>query len=391
MLPPTEAPVAGPLPTLLELVQATPELSTLLTAIETADANRNIPPSLVAALSGPDDLTVFAPINSGFEAVDAVVPGYVAMLLTPEFGLHLFSILSYHVTPGIVTTSSFPILDLPMLEEGSVAVEGAPDTGFEVISFSPVPATILEPLDIPASNGVAHLVDNVLVPRFVTQNLITGLMFRSETQNGEFSALLRLIVAAGLDTTLAEIEGVALLAPPNDAIPAATEEFLLTPGNEDILTAVVSYHVINELFNYAAQEIPNILLVQSLQGERIVAGLVESGDSVAVSYNQGVQQDFFPVQQNLIYVIDRILVPATLSTVVPRSIDGVPEVFLELASASDGESTEGGDPDVEPASVAENDPNAGPVPTLPPQIPANTAGWLDSVSMRAVDPPSTSP
>ena len=308
-----------PAMTLFEIVQTTPELSTLRLAIRSADASRNIPPFLEETLSGTDELTVFAPSNSGFEELENVVPGYFGMLLTPDFSLHLLHILAYHMTPWIwISTGNFLFLDLPtMLTEETVNVTGAVDTGFEVISFAPVPATILWS-DIPASNGVMHLVDNVLVPRFVTQNLVSSLEFFQETQGDNFSTFLRLVVAAGLDTTLAEIEGVALLAPPNDAIPAVTEEFLLTPGNGDILTAVVSYHVINELFNYAAQEIPNILILRSYQGENIVAGLVNSGDSVAVSYNQGVQLGFFPVQQNLVYVIDRILVPPTLSTVVPR-------------------------------------------------------------------------
>lgn len=339
LTPTTDAPVAVPA-TLLDIVRATPELSTLLTAIETADANRNIPPYLAEALDGPEDLTVFAPINSGFDALETVVPGYLAMLLTPEFGLHLFSVLAYHVTNGVVTTADFPVTDLPMLAEGTVDVNGSPDTGFSVSTTSPVEATILEPFNIEATNGIAHLVNNVLVPQFVTENLVSALTFFQETQGG-FSTFLRLIVAAGLETTLAEIEGVALLAPTNDAIPLETEQFLLAPGNEDILVATINYQVINELFNYAAQSIPNILLVESLQGENIVVGLVTSGpDDVAVSYNQATQQGFFPVQRNIGYVVDRILVPPTLSTVVPRSIAvRDPSIMIEFSFATTQENT----------------------------------------------------
>jgi len=340
---PTEAPVVVPAGTLLEIVQATPELSTLLTAIETADANRNIPPYLEEALSGSDELTVFAPINAGFDALETVVPGYLGLLLTPEFGLHLFSILAYHVTPGALTTATFPVADLTMLAEGTVDVTGTADAGFSVVSSSPVSALILEPLDIQATNGIAHLVDNVLVPRFVQENLYSALLFFQETQGDNFSTLLRLIDAAGLQTTLAEAEGVTLLAPTNAAIPAETEQFLLAPGNEDILNATISYHIINEVFNYAAQSIPNILLVESLQGENIVVGLVTSGpDDVAVSYNQATQQGFFPVQLSLGYVIDRILVPPSLSTVVPRSSANSfrdPTISIEFSSATTQEAS----------------------------------------------------
>jgi uncharacterized surface protein with fasciclin (FAS1) repeats len=68
---------------------------------------------------------VFAPVNSAFVALDRLVPGYLAKLLTPNFGLHLFTILSYHVTPGQVLTTSFPVQNLGMFAGGSVNVSGS--------------------------------------------------------------------------------------------------------------------------------------------------------------------------------------------------------------------------------------------------------------------------
>lgn len=332
--------------TLLEVIQDTPELSTLLTAIDTADANREIPPYIAEELNATDSLTIFAPTNEAFDAFNAALPGYLDMLLTPEYGLHLFSILAYHVTSGAVSTADFPIADLAMLAEGSVNVTES-EMGFSVVTSTEVvnSATILEPFDVRATNGILHLVDNVLVPRFVTQNLITALEFLQVTQGDNFSTLLRLIRAAGLETTLAELEGVTLLAPTNDAIPPETEQFLLAPGNEAILNATIYYHVIDQLFNYAAQSIPNILLVDTIQGEKIVVGLVTDGaDGVAVSYNQATQQGFFPVQYNIAYVVDRILVPTSLSTVVPRSINNImrdPSIKIEFSYATQRSNSKG--------------------------------------------------
>jgi uncharacterized surface protein with fasciclin (FAS1) repeats len=348
VLPTTEAPAVAPDErTLLQIIQDTPELSTFLTAIETSDRNREIPPFIAKELNATDALTVFAPINSGFDALETVVPGYLAMLLTPEFGLHLFSILGHHVTAGTITTADFPIADLPMFAEGSIDVTGSAETGFNVVSSSPAEeATILEPFDIRATNGILHLVNQVLVPQFVTENLVSALEFFQDSEGDNFSTLLRLIRAAGLDMALAEMEGVTLLAPTNDAIPPETEQFLLAPGNEDILNATINYHIINQLFNYAAQSIPNILLVETLQGENIVVGLVRDGpDGVAVSYNQATQQGYFPVQQNIGYIIDRILVPTSLSTVVPRSINNVmrdPSIKLAFSYATTQDTKQGG-------------------------------------------------
>jgi len=326
-LPPTEAPVPVVSPTvsptiaptttrvtLLELVQTVPELSTLNAAITAADDNRNMPPYLAEVLSSDGPLTVFAPVNSAFDALEEVAPGYVAELLTPDFGLQLFTILSYHATAGIFLSTDFP-QELEMLAGGSVAVTGG--VPFQVESSSPLTAVQLEPFDVRASNGVAHLVSNVLIPQFVTQNLIDVLAAQGE----QFTTLLRLVMAAGFVDELAMAERVALLAPTNAAIPLQTEQFLLQPGNEEILREVLLYHVIDELFNFSAQMVPNILLKPTLQGENIVVGLVlPDGETVMASYNQAVQEDFFLTQDNIAYQIDTILVPPTLSTVVPRRI-----------------------------------------------------------------------
>jgi len=147
-----------------------------------------------------------------------------------------------------------------------------------------------------------------------TPNFITALQAREET----YSTLLRLLDAADLTNTFAGLTNVTFLAPSNEAIPAETETFLLEAGNEDILQSVLLYHAIDQLFNFGMQANPNILLVSTLQGENIVVGLVDS----VISFNQGsvasLQVFLIFTPEIIAYEIDRILVPPTLSTVVPR-------------------------------------------------------------------------
>jgi uncharacterized surface protein with fasciclin (FAS1) repeats len=321
-LPSTAAPVA-PTPaqgTLLQLVQTTPDLSTLASAIATDEANRNIPPFLAQILNNTrTSITLFAPVNSAFDALAQIAPGYLAQLITPSFGLQLFDLLAYHATSGIVPTSAFPRSNLPMLAAGRVNVTSSMNNTFFVRSFSPAPAQILPPFDIPATNGLAHVINNVLLPQFVFQNVMEGLVSANARNGGQFSTLLRLIAAAGLETTLEEASGVTLLAPINAAIPIETERFLLQPGNEDVLTAVLTYHVITELFNYSVQSVPTVLLVDTLQGETIVVGIVFLPDGgVLTRYSQANQLGFFVVRENIVYRIDTILVPPSLRNVVPR-------------------------------------------------------------------------
>jgi uncharacterized surface protein with fasciclin (FAS1) repeats len=320
---PVTQPPTPPPGTLLQLIRTKPELSTLASAIATDEANRNIPPFLAQILNNTrTSITLFAPVNSAFDALADIVPGYLAQLVTPSFGLQLFDLLAYHATSGVVPTATFPRSNLPMLAAGRVNITSSINDTFFVRSLSPVPAQILPPFDIQATNGLMHVVNNVLIPQFVFQNLIEGLLSANARNGGQFSTFLRLISAAGLESTLEEASGVTLLAPTNAAIPIETERFLLQPGNEEILTAVLRYHVITELFNYSVQSVPTVLLVETLQGESIVVGIVFLPDGgVLTRYSQANQLGFFVVRENIVYRIDTILVPPTLRNVVPRGLN----------------------------------------------------------------------
>jgi uncharacterized surface protein with fasciclin (FAS1) repeats len=283
--------------------------------VNVADQNRTVPPLLSNVLGSAGPFTLFAPTNTAFSSLETTEPGYLEQLLTPEYGLHLFVLLAYHTAPGSLKRDDFPVTNLAMLDGGSTNVTDGPP--YFVDSFSPSSAEIVAPPDVAATNGVLHFIDNVLLPSFVDQNPVTAL----QAQGDQFSTWLRLIEAAGLSTTFANFNNVAMLAPVNSAIPLEIEQFLLQPGNEEVLTAVLSYHVMITMFNYAIQEVPNIYLLNTTQFENIVSGIIivdDAGD-VSVSYNQATQIGFFLSKTTIIYVIDRMLIPPSLATVVPRS------------------------------------------------------------------------
>jgi uncharacterized surface protein with fasciclin (FAS1) repeats len=127
----------------------TPDLSTLVTALDlTTD------PDLVAALSGPGPFTVFAPINSAF---DAIPEATLNALLADEPQLN--AVLRYHVVSGeylaedVVQETSLQTLQGQSI---TIAVDGNDVTvdGANVIG-----------IDIKASNGVVHLIDAVILPQ----------------------------------------------------------------------------------------------------------------------------------------------------------------------------------------------------------------------------------
>jgi len=135
--------------TVVDVAVATPSVSTLVAALTAAD--------LVETLKGAGPFTVFAPVNEAFAALPA---GTVESLLLPENIADLQAILTYHVVPGAVmagaltdgmevTTVNGQTLTINVATDGAVTINGSA----KVISA-----------DVPASNGVIHLIDAVLLP-----------------------------------------------------------------------------------------------------------------------------------------------------------------------------------------------------------------------------------
>jgi uncharacterized surface protein with fasciclin (FAS1) repeats len=123
------------------------QFKTLVAAIKAA--------GLVDTLKGPGPFTVFAPTDSAFAKLPK---GTVEELLKPENKQKLASILTYHVLSGKVLSSQVKTMMAPTVngqqldvkvEDGKVMVNNA---------------TVVK-ADIPASNGVIHVIDTVLMPK----------------------------------------------------------------------------------------------------------------------------------------------------------------------------------------------------------------------------------
>ena len=121
--------------------------STLAAALQAAD--------LVGTLQGDGPFTVFAPTDDAFAKLPA---GTVESLLKPENREALIGILTYHVVPGRVTAEQVASLDEAMTVNGADVRIRARNGGVR-INESNVVAT-----DVFASNGVIHVIDEVLLP-----------------------------------------------------------------------------------------------------------------------------------------------------------------------------------------------------------------------------------
>ncbi len=131
---------------MLQLAIATPDVSTLVAAVQAAQVEH------VLVNAGP--LTVFAPVNSAF---DALPEGTVATLLKPENKEKLTFVLINHAAPS--TYKGKLLKDgrkIYMASGNYIEVKREGDDVF--IGGAKIIATV------DASNGVVHLIDKVLVP-----------------------------------------------------------------------------------------------------------------------------------------------------------------------------------------------------------------------------------
>jgi len=132
---------------IVEIAASNDSLSTLVAAVKAA--------GLAEALSGDGPFTVLAPTNEAF----AKLPRDVReQLLRPENRGRLASILKYHVIPARATAAKAVTLRQAATLEGSPVSFTYRDGRVQAGRAGVVAA------DIPARNGVIHLIDHVLLP-----------------------------------------------------------------------------------------------------------------------------------------------------------------------------------------------------------------------------------
>jgi uncharacterized surface protein with fasciclin (FAS1) repeats len=121
--------------------------TTLVAAVKAAE--------LVDALSNAGPFTVFAPTNAAFDKLPA---GTVDALLKPEKKDDLTDILQYHVSVGVFKPEMFQDGQvIGQVNGGNITITKKAD-GIYVNGTAKIIASV------PASNGIVHVIDGVLLP-----------------------------------------------------------------------------------------------------------------------------------------------------------------------------------------------------------------------------------
>lgn len=146
-MPDASVDAASPKGNLVEQVTSSTQFQTLAQAIEAAGIGE--------ALAEEGPYTVFAPTDEAFAALP---PEVLQQLLQPENRDVLVQLLSYHVVAGAVTSDQIESGEIETLAGEVVAVQ-LNDDGTVTVNN----ATVTQ-ANIPASNGIIHEVDQVILP-----------------------------------------------------------------------------------------------------------------------------------------------------------------------------------------------------------------------------------
>ena len=274
---------------IVEIAQQTPDLSTLVDAIVAAD--------LVDALSGDGPFTVFAPTNAAFAAVDQdalnnIIGNPVA----------LRALLQYHVVGAELFSDDLFNGDVQTLLSGQTILVNT-DGGVTINQTSNVTQA-----DIDASNGVIHIIDEVLFPEeFYSQTIA-----QIAAGDDRFTTLVAALSKPELSDLLAAANNPAadltVFAPTNDAFDA-TLEALGKESIDDIpvnlLKEIVTYHILgtavlsNQLTDGAEVE-------TLLPGESVTVDLT---DGVKINDSNVIIPDVRAIN-GVIHAVDGVLLPS---------------------------------------------------------------------------------
>lgn len=287
---------------IVETAREAGQFGTLLAALEAA--------GLDAALVGEGPFTVFAPTDAAF----AKIPKHqLQSLLKPANRDKLTAILTYHVVAGELDAAAVTRADKAETLNGQ-AVDFFVTDGDVRIGDSRVVSA-----DIRTSNGVIHVIDQVLIPS--SDDIV-----EAASSAGSFKTLLAAATAAGLVETLQSEGPLTLFAPTDRAferLPRGTVEALLRPENKEALAQVLTYHVV-----------PGRLRGVDAVAARSAASV--EGSALAFAIDDGrlrvndarVTDNDIEATNGVVHVIDRVLIPADF-TLSARVLD--PVGLIELA------------------------------------------------------------
>jgi transforming growth factor-beta-induced protein len=266
------------------IASADPQFSTLVQALTKAD--------LATTLSNAGSFTVFAPTNDAFNALFAKlgvtgIDQLSADALRPILLYHVLGskAVSSGLTSGYVSTLS------PAAGARFVSLKVDVMSGVKLNSSSMVTKA-----DIQASNGVIHVIDQVLLPPTVVDLAVA---------NSEFTTLVSALTGADLVSALSSATGTFTVFAPTNAAFAQ-----LSSLPED-LKPILLYHVLgttvysNEVTTGYAKTLSSYMTLP-------MDIYINTSSGVMINNSASVVLVDVVGTNGVIHVIDKVLLPPTV-------------------------------------------------------------------------------
>jgi uncharacterized surface protein with fasciclin (FAS1) repeats len=317
--------------TILETARENANLSSLVAALDFASNGGD----LVALVSNPGTLTVFAPTNAAFDALARDLTGSstatAATILVPANRDLVRGILQYHVLTSRVASSQIQ-LGRAIVPAGGNFFKIEQQSGGLVITDGRNRTSNITTANVEATNGIVHVIDRVLLPpnrsivgiatdatlASTTGSLVAALQFADQLNPGE-------TVGPGLIPLLNGAGTFTVFAPTNAAFTALATELgttvaaLLDPAspsvaaNRTLVRNVLRFHVLTSRVLRA--EIPaNTAITPALgaTGGTFTIAVPATGNPAITDARNRVSNitatDTFATN-GVVHIIDRVLLP----------------------------------------------------------------------------------
>jgi uncharacterized surface protein with fasciclin (FAS1) repeats len=280
---------------IVETAKDTESLSTLVAALQRAD--------LVSALEGAGPFTVFAPTNEAFNAF-LQANGFANLEAVPVDVLK--QVLLYHVVSGEVPSSAVTtgyVNSLATFGNSTVNLSLFTNT----TSGVKVNTATVTMADVDATNGVVHIIDQVLAPPTVVNHALN---------NPDFSTLVAALTRSDLGVdyvgTLSGAGPFTVFAPTNAAFTALLSELgvaSLSAIDAATLNAVLQYHVVNGA-NVRSSQLTNNQEVTTFGGGKFTIGLT---GGAKITDARGRVSNIIAVDvqgtNGVVHTIDKVILP----------------------------------------------------------------------------------
>jgi transforming growth factor-beta-induced protein len=301
-------------PSIFAYVRFLPFLSTLEAAVRAAE--------LVEPLRGNGPLTVFAPTNEAFDDLLKELNVTAEQLLANK--PLLTQVLTYHVIGSRVLAQQIEDNATATTLQGQKVTFDVTRTNgrrsIEIIDERGRKANVVL-ANIPARNGVVHLIDRVILPKDMTAPPPAAkTIVEIAVGTSDFSTLVAAVQAAGLVDTLNGAGPFTVLAPTNAAFAKLLADLNVTAAqllaNKELLTTVLTYHVLPG--RVLAADITNGLAAKTVQGQPVVFAKTAAGGVQIKDASGGtstVTATDVLASNGVIHVIDRVILPASKNIV----------------------------------------------------------------------------